>query len=150
MSEKNKIDLKSKIEGILNIVNDTNDESESFSKEETKSGKGMGILCYIIPFIPYFAEKKNKFVKYHAKQGMNLFIISVIYSILYNILSGVIKVKKYAYYGAIEYRITPWWVTFPLNLIGIALAALSVIGIIYVLDGKAKELPLINKLKILK
>ena len=58
--------------------------------------------------------------------------------------------KKYVYYGAIEYSVTPWWVTFPLGLIGIGLSVLAIMGIIYVLNGKAKELPVINKLKILK
>jgi uncharacterized membrane protein len=135
---------------IKNIINDVNDSSESFDKEEIESGKGMGVLCYIIPFIPYFVEKKNKFVQYHAKQGMNLFIICVVYSIIYSILTSIIKVKRYVYYGAIEYNVTPWWVTFPLGLIGLGLTVIALMGIVYVLNGKAKELPIINKLKILK
>ena len=47
----------------------------------------MGVLSYIIPLIPYFVEKENKFVRYHAIQGMNLLIISIIYGVAYSILS---------------------------------------------------------------
>ncbi len=147
MSDKEEKNLKDQ---VMDVVNDVKDDSESFDKAEVESGKAMGVLAYIIPLIPYFAEKKNKFVKYHAKQGMNLMVIYVIYSILYQILVNVIKVRRFAYYGAVEYRITPWWITFPLSIVGIGLSVLSVVGIIYVLSGKAKELPIINKFKIFK
>ncbi len=147
MSDKKEKKLKDQ---FTEIINDVKDESDSFSKEEVENGKVMGALSYVIPFIPYLLEKKNKFVRFHAKQGMNLFIIFVIYSILSKILTGVIKIKKFIYYGAVEYRVTPWWVTFPLSIIGIAIFIFSVVGIIYALNGKAKELPIINKLKILK
>lgn len=141
---------KSLTDQIKNVFDDVKDDSDSFSKEEIENGKGMGILSYIIPFIPYFAEKKNNFVQYHAKQGMNLFIISIIYSIIYSVLTSLIKVKRVIYYGAIEYRVTPWWVSFPLRIIGLGIFILAIMGIIYVLNGKAKELPIVNKFKVLK
>lgn len=142
-----------------NILNDVKDESKSFEKKDIESGKGMAILSYIIPLIPFFAEKKNKYVQYHAKQGMNLLVIAVAYSIIYGILTSVIKVRGncgYGYWGdlAAEFgaycKITPWWVTLPLSLVGLCITALCVIGIINVCNNKAKELPVVNKIKIFK
>ena len=42
----------------------------------------MGIIAYfsLLALIPYFCEKKNKFVVYHAKQGMNLLIFETAYA----------------------------------------------------------------------
>ena len=136
--------LKDKAKGLLN---DVKDESKSFDKKEIESGKGMAILSYILPFIPYFAEKDNKYVRYHAVQGMNLLIIAI--------LTSIIKVNGscgswYGYDLGNYCRITPWWITLPLSLIGLCITILCIIGIINVCNGKAKELPIVNKFKILK
>lgn len=149
-------DLKSKAKKILN---DVKDDSKSFDKKDVENGKGMAILAYIFPFIPYFAEKNNKYVRYHAVQGMNLLIIAIAYSIIYSILTSIIKVKGncgLGYWGDLaeafgQYcKVTPWWVTVPLSIIGFAISILCIIGIINVCKGKAKELPIVNKVKVFK
>ena len=137
------------------IVNDVKDDSKSFDKKDIENGKGMAILSYIIPPIPYFAEKNNKYVKYHSAQGMNLLIIAIAYSIVYGILTSIIKVNgncgTWLGYNLGNYcKITPWWVTLPLSLIGICITILCIMGIINVCNGKAKELPIVNKIKIFK
>lgn len=154
MSENKKIQDK-----IKDVLNNVKDDSKLFNKKEMETGKGMAILSYIIPLIPFFAEKKNKFVQYHAKQGMNLLIVAIAYSIIYSILSSIIKVKRncgYGYWGDLAAelgtycKVTPWWVTLPLFLIGLCITVLCVIGIINVCNNKAKELPIVNKVKIFK
>ncbi len=149
-------DFKEKAKDLLN---DVKDDSKEFDKKDIESGKGMAILAYILPFVPYLAEKKNKYVKYHAIQGMNLLIIAIGYSVLYGVLTSVIKVKGncgyggwgelYEAFGAVC-KVTPWWVTLPLSLVGLCITILCVIGIINVCKGKAKELPIANKVKIFK
>lgn len=138
-----------------NILNDVKDDSKLFEKKEMEDGKVMAILAYIIPPIPYFAEKDNKYVRYHAVQGMNLLIVAIVYSIVYAILSSIIKVNGscgnwFGYELGSYCKVTPWWVTLPLSLVGIAISILCIIGIINVFNGKAKELPIVNKLKIFK
>lgn len=144
--------LKDKAKDLLK---DVKDDSKSFDKKEIENGKGMGILSYILPFIPYFANKDNKFVKYHAIQGMNLLIVAILYSVLYSILTSVIKVNGscgtwFGYDLGNYCKVTPWWVTLPLSIIGICISIIAIIGIINVCNGKAKELPIVNKLKIFK
>lgn len=141
------------------VINDVKDETKNFSKEEKEKGKGMAILSYIIPLIPYFAEKDNKFVRYHAIQGMNLLMVAIAYGIINSVLTSVIKVKSncgYGYWGDLAAslgtycKVTPWWVTFPLTIIGIGFTILCIVGIVNVCNGRAKELPIINKVKIFK
>ena len=85
---------------------------------------------------------------------MNLFILAIAYSILFSILTSIIKVKTacgiWAGYEIGVCEITPWWVTWPLSLIGLCITALAIIGIVNVCQGKAKELPIIGKYKIIK
>lgn len=134
-------------------IMDTNDSTKNFTKKDIEDNKGMAVLSYILAPIPYFASKKSKWVKYHAVQGMNLFFVAIIYGILSLILTSVIKVTKTCKLWGISYecgKITPWWVIWPLNIIGILILVIAVIGILNVINGKAKELPIINKIKIVK
>lgn len=137
-------------DNVKDYVNNVQDSTSDFTEEEIQKGKGMGILSYILPFIPFFAEKENKYVQYHAKQGMNLLVVAIAYSIIYSILTSVIKVKTYNSFWGFYYSVTPWWVTLPLNIISIGISILCIMGIVNVCKGKAKELPLINKVKIFK
>lgn len=137
------------------------DETKNFDKKDIAAGKGMSILSYlgILSLIPYLTEKKNGYVRYHAVQGLNLFIFEMIYSVLYGILTSVIKVNGscgLGYYGSlanafgVTCKVTPWWVTVPLGIIGLGFGVLAIIGIVNVCQDKAKELPIINQVKIIK
>ena len=126
-------------------------ETEEITKAEINEGRNMALLSYIVPIIPYFyKEKDNKFVKFHARQGMNLFLVLIIYTVVYNILTAAIKVGQIMNRGGVIIRITPWWITFPLSLVGCALAVMDIMGIVQVLNGETQELPIIKDLKIFK
>ena len=121
---------------ILKIINDVEDKTEQFSKEEIDEGKDAAILCYIFPVIPYFLNKKNLFVKYHSIIGMNLFIIDIFYYIFFRMIKSL------------ELNITI--IDLILSIVWLILLILACIGISNVCDGKARCLPLINKIKIFK
>ena len=140
---------------------DVKDETNNFDKKDIESWKGMAVLSYIgiLSLIPYLTEKKNAYVRYHAVQGLNLFILEMIYSVLYGILTSVIKVKGSCgagYYGSladafgVTCNVTPWWVTVPLSIIGLGFTVLAIIGIVNACQDKAKELPIVNQIKIIK
>ena len=110
-----------------------------FSKKDIEDGKLMGILSYIgiLCLIPYLTEKENEFVKYHAKQGLNLFLIEIICSAGLSIIGGML------------------WLLIGLialvsSCVGLLALALSIMGIVNVCNGEAKELPIINKFKLIK
>lgn len=148
MSKKNAKD-------ILKDVMNTEDKSSQYDKKSVSEGKTMAILSYIIPFIPYFVEKDNKYVKFHSRQGMDLLLISIVYAIVYNVLSAVIKVRTscgsfWGYDLGYYCKVTPWWVILPLSLVGLVISAIAIIGIINAVNGKAKVLPLVGKFEVFK
>lgn len=119
------IDLSDK----FNQLNNTADTTAEFDAQDIENNKIMAVLAYIIFLIPLFAAKDSKFAKFHTNQGLVLFLAGIIASVV-----AVIPVIG--------------WIIAPLA--GIAITVLAVIGIINALNGKAKELPVIGKYKILK
>lgn len=113
----------------------------NYEKKDIESGKVMAILSYLIPLIPYFAEKENKWVRFHAVQGMNLLIIAVAVNIVLSILFNIM--------WSITWRL--WGITNTLStIVNVGITVLCIIGIVNVCQEKAKELPIINKIKIIK
>lgn len=114
------------------------DNSKDFTDEEKQNGKAMAILSYIglLCLIPFFAEKNNKYVQYHAKQGLNLIIDAGIACAACGIVCWTIFLA-------------------PIGIIlGIAVevlyVVLTVIGIVNACKNEAKDLPLVNKFRIIK
>lgn len=146
---------KEKITKTFENIMDTEDKSGEFNNSDKVSGKGMAALAYIIPPIPYFLEKENRFVKFHARQGMDLMVVWIAFLILYNILTSLIRVKTscgtfLGYNLGNHCEVTPWWVTFPLGIIGLCISIIIIMGLVNAFTGKAKDLPIVNKLKIFK
>ncbi len=98
-------------------------QTEKTDKKEEKNI--IAILSYIgiLVLVPLLMEKKDEFVKFHAKQGLVLFIAEVITS----------------FFTAIP--LIGWFLG---PVIWIFWIILSVVGIINVLNGKRSPLPLIG------
>jgi len=103
-------------------------ESEQISETPKKidDNKVIAILSYIgvLCLIPLLMKKDDKFVFFHAKQGLVLFIVEIItYFVLMIPILG--------------------WIIAPIaSLIWLAL---SIIGIVNVLGGEMKRLPILGK-----
>ncbi|WP_449039225.1 zinc-ribbon domain-containing protein [Parabacteroides goldsteinii] len=123
-------------------LNNTADSTAQFDPRDIEQHKGMSILAYFGPLvlIPILAAKDSPFARYHSNQGLLLCIACIIYGIAYSILSGVIL--------AISWRL--YFVVSIIGLIGFVFAVLAVIGILNAVNGRAKELPLIGKYRLLK
>ena len=118
-------DLSAKVANL----NNTKDTTDQFDKDDIEKNKAMGLLAYILFFIPLLAAKDSHFARYHANQGLVLFLCGLISSVLW-----IIPILG--------------WIIAP--ILSIVITVLAVIGIINALNGKAKELPIIGKFKILK
>ena len=123
-------------------LNNTADTTAEFDKADIEQNKGMSILAYLGPLvlIPILAAKNSKFARYHSNQGLVLLIAAVIYGIAYGILSTIIY--------AISWRLG--FIVSIIGLVSILFTVLAIIGIINAVNGRAKELPIIGKYKILK
>ena len=133
-----------------NLLN-TEDHSAMLDPRDVRDNKVFGIFAYLGLFclIPMFAAPKNsKFSRYHANQGLLLLICNVIYSII-SALLNLIKVPRYVY-GFRSGWTTPVIIPIILGILSLPLIALAVLGIINVVKGKCKDLPVIGKIKLLK
>lgn len=133
----------------LGNLNNTTDSTADFDKADIEQNKVMAILSYfgILVFIPIFAAKDSKFARYHANQGLTLFIALFGWWIVDYILTMLLRSLLWRGLGLWEIYSLCGTV---LNLVYIVFTVLAVIGIINALNGKAKELPVIGKYKILK
>ena len=125
-------------------------------KKEIEDGKVMAILAYIIALIPYFAEKNNKFVRYHAIQGMNILLVWVAYVVIMNILNGIIFAAVFSScFGGLGAACGAGALVMALvnglfSLVGLGVGIISIIGIVYAAQGLEKEVPVLGKIKIIK
>ncbi len=122
--------------------NNTADTTSEFDAADINANKVMAVLAYFGPLVlvPIFAAKNSKFARYHSNQGLLLIIASFLYGVAYSILSSIIL--------AISWRL--YFIVSIIGLVSIVITVLAIIGIINAATGKAKELPLIGKFKILK
>ena len=114
---------------------DFEDHTKEFTQEEIKSGKVMSILAYmsILSLIPFFMEKKNRYVVFNAKQGLNLFIYEAILYMVDSITASFMPALSFIAYF------------FELLLI-----VYSLVGIIYVVSNQARELPFLKRISFIK
>ena len=153
--KEDNVEIFKKIGDNIEKILETEDTSEEYKKEDIENYKGLALLSYIGPLalIPYLKGKKYKYAYYHAVQGMNLLAVWVCYSVLALLFFQIKETKSCdTFFGSVGNCVsrTPIWIRFPFAIMGFALFALSIIGIVYALLGKAKKLPLIEKVKIFK
>ena len=123
-------------------VFNTADTTSQYDPADVEKKKAMGVLAYLswLVLIPIFAAKDSKFARFHANQGLVLLIASAIFGVVRWVLSEILF--------AISWRL--YFVTVIISLLGLVFLALAIIGIVNAATGKAKELPVIGQIRILK
>ena len=152
--KKKEESFKDNLIETTNDILETKDNTLDYTKNDIKKNKGMAILAYVFVLIPLFFEKKSKFVKYHVVQGFNLFTCFIIYAIFYGIISRLARVevkcvREGFIYSCGKYEVY-WLFKLPLLIIGMIIIAIGIAGVINVINGKAKQLPVIGKFNVLK
>lgn len=127
------------IENAVHHILDTPDTTESYDSKDIEANKIFSILAYLgfLVLIPLFAAKESKFARFHTNQGLILLIGEIVAAVISTVL-WIIPVIGWLF---------SLFIGLPLYLVTVAF---MVIGIINAYNGKAKELPFIGQLKILK
>ncbi|MDR1815295.1 MAG: hypothetical protein LBR00_01240 [Clostridiales Family XIII bacterium] len=126
--------------------------------EDVQANKAFGILAYVfvLCFVSVFAApKESHYARFHANQGLVLFIFEIGGIIVFNIvaaiavgvggLGGAAILYVYSAMGAavVIIGILSW-------IYGIAMFVLAIIGVVNALRGEDKPLPVIGGIRILK
>ncbi len=123
-------------------LNNTADTTAEFDPADIEQNKVLALFAYLslLVLIPIFAAPKSKFARFHANQGLVLVIIEIAWWIIQVILTSILF--------AISWRLL--FIATLLSLVNIVFLVLAIIGIYNAVTGKAKELPVIGKIRILK
>ena len=134
---------------VINYLHNEQQAGREVDKADVEQNKVMAILAYfgILVLIPILAAKDSKFARFHANQGLLLCIAMFGWIIADSVLTALLR--------AILWRGLGLWSIYSLcgtvlNLVYIVFTVLAVIGIINALNGRAKELPIIGKYRLLK
>lgn len=123
---------------VNNIMN-TADTTSQFDPQDINDNKGMSVLAYIgfLFLVPLLACPNSRFARYHTNQGLVLFLMELAIGVVIGIFS-IIPVIGIIIGGLLG------------SVGGILALVLSILGIVNVAQGQAKELPIIGKITLLK
>lgn len=145
-----------KIKEKLNILLDKilEDKTDKFAKKDIQDNKIYSIMSYlgILSLVTYFRNKKSKFIEFHSKQGMNLFIYELIIVCMSRLLYSIKIPKELIYFEDLHViqKVTPTSIKFLVLIINLCMFIVSLYLIITTLKGKAKKIKILEKIKIVK
>lgn len=126
-----------KLSGLL----EQEDHTASFRPEDVEENKLFCILSYlgILCLIPLLSGNKSPYLRFHVNQGLVLFLSAIILNMARALLAGL------WIFGKLDSFVVSPLFTF----MNVLVFALTVIGIANAVRGKAAELPLIGKIKLI-
>ncbi|MBM7541857.1 DUF4870 domain-containing protein [Amphibacillus cookii] len=107
------------------------EEAKAVDQNDVQQNKNIAMIAYLIFFIPLLAAKESKFARYHANQGLNLFIFAAII----NILGRFMPVIGY-------------FIIMPVGML--ASLAFMIVGMLNANKGLQQPLPVIGQFEIIK
>lgn len=104
----------------------------------SSNDKTMGILAYLGPLVlvPIFAAKDSAYARFHANQGLVLWICWAAVLIIDTLLGWV--------------PVLGWILSVLVWILSIVVTVFCIIGIVNAAKGEMKPLPVIGGIKILK
>ena len=131
------------LDQIKNFILNTPRCKDQISPRDISDNKTLSIFSYfgLLFLIPWLASKNSRFARFHANQGLLLFLFTVAASIAVSIVTfifGFIPVL-----GVIV-NVIMWLVYY------VAVIGYIVLGIYNVVKGRANELPVIGKFRLIK
>ena len=107
-----------------------------------ENDKVLGILAYIpVVGLISVAVGSSQFARFHANQGLILFIAEVILGVLIGITVGVLSLVPFV--GQLIGTIIS-------SIFGLIIFILLIMGIINAANGEMKSLPVIGGIKLIK
>lgn len=117
------------------VERNSKDHTSEFDPQDIKENGALSAACYvsILFFLPLILRPDSKFARFHANQGLLLLIVSVVLGIAQKVtgLIPIVNVLVSAAFALIEF-------------------GFFLYGFINTLNGKAKELPFIGSITLLK
>ena len=117
------------------------DHTDAYRKEDIEGNTLFAVLSYlgILCLIPVFSGKESPYVRFHANQGLVLFLTTLVLNMARALLTGL------WIFGKVDtYLVSPLF-----TALNVAVFALTILGIANAVRGKAAELPVIGKIRLI-
>lgn len=126
------------------IVNQPHDYGHSgISELDVQQNKFIAVFAYlgILVLIPWLAGKHSRFARFHANQGLSLFIAEVLFNVSLSVLRFINRLS-FIHLG--------WLIGILSTFSFIAFMVLSIWGVVNVCTGRAAKLPILGEVRLLK
>ncbi len=123
-------------------LNNTADTTAEYDPKDIEDNKILALFSYLslLVLIPILAAPNSRYARFHANQGLVLLIIEVAWAIIQTIITTILF--------SISWHLA--FIASILSIVYVLFVILIILGIINAVTGKAKELPVIGKFRILK
>ena len=124
-----------------NVMGD--DFTFQYDPNDVQQNKAMAVLAYfwVLFLIPLLAAPNSQYARFHANQGLVLFLADIAGGIVIGILTAILIWIPVA--GLILTSLIS-------GAFSICMLVLMIMGIVNAATGKAKEVPILGKIKIIK
>ncbi|MBE6936592.1 MAG: zinc ribbon domain-containing protein [Ruminococcaceae bacterium] len=135
--------FRQQAEAIFEEFRQAEDSTAAYPMGDIQKNKGMAVLGYLglLFLIPLLAAKDSPFARFHTNQGLVIFLCSAAYEIVQKILVGVASLVFLPLGGILEVV---------LEILSLVFLVYVILGVVYAAKGKAKELPIVGKIHILR
>ena len=126
----------------LNDLMDTPDFTGQFDPADVAANKTLSLFSYLnlLLLIPLLAVPRSRYARFHVNQGLVLLLCEIVWGVLTAIV-GLI-------FGFIPF--VGWLVKLIMRLVNLVFIVLAIMGIVNAVGGRAKPLPIIGDITILR
>lgn len=119
---------------------DTKKAVPTTGQSDVEKNKVMAVLAYIgiLVLVPLLAAKDSPFARYHANQGLVLFLFEIALGIVGNVLTFSLALSGL------------WFLLMLMPLLWLVTLVLAIIGIVNAVNGEMKPLPVLGGIKLIK
>lgn len=128
---------------FVNDMMNTEDLSNQFDPADIEQNKVLSVIAYLwfLSIVTMLAAPNSKYARFHANQGLVLAIAETVVGAVVGVIGVVLGLIPFI--GAIIAAL----LSLVISLAGLGL---TIFGIVNVVNGKAKKLPLIGNITLLK
>lgn len=114
-------------------------QTGGFDTIDIEQNKMLALFSYIgvLFIIPLLAAPNSKYARFHANQGIVLFICEVVFGVVTGVMTRILRFSGLYLIAAL------------ISLTGLVFLVLMIVGILNAINGKAEELPVIGSFRIL-
>jgi uncharacterized membrane protein len=118
---------------------------------DVEQNKGIAVLAYILFLVPLVAAPNSKYARYHANQGLLLFILLIVVCVAVAFLQGALFLARWGLESIPVLKAfftCGIWILQPALLMG--WLALVIAGIINAANGLKKPIPVVGHWTLIK